>query len=783
MIASASFDFSTHVRRAPGSDNWPLTWADDDHQYTSWGDGGGFSGTDSACRVSLGIARIEGTATGSIGHDIWGDPNCADHPYQFGGKTQAILSIGPTLYFWGSPGSDVNGLDYQRLYKSTNHGATWTNTGVEWTYSAHRIGLFAFLQFGKAYQGARDGYVYIYAAKLQAYVFDSQKPGQIFLLRVPVAGIESQSQYQFFRGLDASGNPTWGTFSERQPVFQDPNGVLRSSAIYNPGLGRYLLVTNHTSDLDGNIGIFDAPEPWGPWTTVMYELGWPKGGEVVRTTFFANFSPKWWSDAGRGFVFVFTGVGANDSYNSVRGAFQLRTGGEPPPPSTDPRAHWRFDDGTGTIALDSSGGGSAGTLVNGPVWTTGRIGGALSFDGVNDVVVVNDPGSTSALDLRADFTMGAWVRFVSLPATGGASFPRILQKSASASTAGSYYLAARTDSPAPRLSLRLRFGGATYTLDGSNALATGRWYHVAAVKQGTTVRLYLDGVQDGPTHAVPAGAPDANNDPLHVGEAPSNSDGALSGSVDDARLYDRALSASEVAALASGASDITPPSAPAILAATAADTSRIDLRWSAASDAESGVASYNVDRGGVTIASVADTFYADTGLQASTTYTYRITAVNGAGLAGSSSPPVSATTLAPPNEPPTVDAGADTTITFPVDSVYVQGAIADDGRPGGSVTAIWSVVSGPGPVTFASPASAATFVRFSASGTYLLRLTASDGLLAASDEIQVVVNPQPPPSSLFASYLGFDGVNDLAHVNDPGSGSELDLRPDFTMEA
>jgi hypothetical protein len=322
VIGSPTFDFSTHVRLAPGSDNWPLTWADDDNQYTSWGDGGGFKGTDSVCRVSLGFGRLEGPASGFVGHDIYGDPACADYPAQITGKTYAVISIGGTLYFWGSPGSDVSGLDYQHLYKSTNHAATWTDTGVEWTYSADQIGLFAFLQFGKDYQGARDGYVYIYATHIQSYTWATQKPGEIYLIRVPKAQIESKSQYEFFSGLDSSGNPLWGPIASRKPVFVDPEGVMRSSAIYDPGLGRYLLVTNHTQNSSGDIGIFDAPEPWGPWTTVFYVNGWPAGGEVERNTFFANFSPKWWSNGGRDFVFVFTGKSTNDSFNSVAGSFQ-----------------------------------------------------------------------------------------------------------------------------------------------------------------------------------------------------------------------------------------------------------------------------------------------------------------------------------------------------------------------------------------------------------------------------------------------------------------------------
>jgi len=327
VISSLTFDFSTHVRKAAGSDNWPLTWAADDHQYTSWGDGGGFSGDSSTCRVSLGFGRLEGLARGFVGHDIWGDTACADYPAQFGGKTRTVLAVDGALYFWGSPGSNVNGLDYQRLYKSTNSAASFTSAGVEWTYADHRLGLFAFLQFGKDCQGARDSYVYVYATNVKAYSWDIQKPGEIFLLRAPRAQIQSQSQYQFFKGRDAGGNPLWGSFAERKPVFVDPNGVMRNSAIYNPGLQRYFLVTNHTQINSGNVAIFDAPEPWGPWTTVMYETGWPRGGEVERNTFFANFSPKWWSNGGKNFVFVFTGKVTNDSFNSVEGAFQMAPGG------------------------------------------------------------------------------------------------------------------------------------------------------------------------------------------------------------------------------------------------------------------------------------------------------------------------------------------------------------------------------------------------------------------------------------------------------------------------
>lgn len=321
IIESVRFDFSTHRRLAPGSDNWPLTWGADGHLYTSWGDGGGFSGTNQRCRVGLGFGRIEGGARGFQGHDIWGDTTCAPSAARFGGKTRTILSIDGTLYFWRSPGSTVRGLDYQRLYRSDDRARTWWDTGVAWTYRRHRIGFFAFLQFGRDHSEARDEHVYIYASGLTTYSWETQRPGEIFLIRVPRHRLEDTDAYDFYRGATADGRPLWGTFAERVPVFRDPNGVMLTSATYVSGIRRYLLVTGHTRDANGNIAIFDAPEPWGPWSTVLYARRWPGNGHVPASTFFANFSPKWWSEGGRRFVLVFTGRGENDSFNSVEGEF------------------------------------------------------------------------------------------------------------------------------------------------------------------------------------------------------------------------------------------------------------------------------------------------------------------------------------------------------------------------------------------------------------------------------------------------------------------------------
>jgi hypothetical protein len=99
------------------------------------------------------------------------------------------------------------------------------------------------------------------------------------------------------------------------------------------------------------------------------------------------------------------------------------------------------------------------------------------------------------------------------------------------------------------------------------------------------------------------------------------------------------------------------------------------------------------------------------------------------------------TSAGPANQAPTVNAGPDQAITLP-DSATLSGTVSDDGlpTPPGEVTLNWTRVSGPGTLTFSAPTAATTTASFSAAGTYVLRLTASDGALTQSDDMTVTVN-------------------------------------------
>ncbi|HEV2904090.1 MAG TPA: discoidin domain-containing protein, partial [Pyrinomonadaceae bacterium] len=136
-------------------------------------------------------------------------------------------------------------------------------------------------------------------------------------------------------------------------------------------------------------------------------------------------------------------------------------------------------------------------------------------------------------------------------------------------------------------------------------------------------------------------------------------------------------------------------------------------------------------------------------------------------------------TVIPENHAPTANAGADQQITLP-NTAALNGSVNDDGLPAGStLTNTWSKVSGPGTVTFGNPNTAITTAAFSVAGTYLLRLTASDSELSASDDVQITVIPE---NHAPAASAGVDQTITLpAHANLNGSVSDDGLPAGSTL--
>lgn len=122
-----------------------------------------------------------------------------------------------------------------------------------------------------------------------------------------------------------------------------------------------------------------------------------------------------------------------------------------------------------------------------------------------------------------------------------------------------------------------------------------------------------------------------------------------------------------------------------------------------------------------------------------TRYDWQFMPISGQPFTDSGSAPC--VTLSTTNQPPTVNAGADQTLSLP-NQATLQGTVTDDGRPNppATVTTTWSKVSGPGAVTFTNAKALITNVSFAAAGSYLLQLSASDGSLSAADQMVVTVS-------------------------------------------
>jgi hypothetical protein len=330
VVRGIAFDWSSYQSTAEGSDLWPLTWCEDDNQYTAFGDGGGFGGSNTEGRTSLGFARISGSHANFVGTNLWGgkDPIAEE---TFRGKTTSIFCLGGDLYAWLSPGSEEAAMDWKRLIVSEDKGVTWQ----EDAFPQSQVdgcrgcpGIPYTIQYGRNYGANSDGWVYTYWIEIQQPgVWEVQTPGVLWLSRARAANraFTNRANWEWLVSRGGS-SPQWGDMDDRAPVLEDSRGLMRGSAIFVPGLRRYLMVTNHTARNQGNLTMWEAPQPWGPWTKFFDAAGWPENDpdvpDGVPPRFaLGNFSPKWFSSSGRSGVFVWFHP---DQWNSVEVELDVR---------------------------------------------------------------------------------------------------------------------------------------------------------------------------------------------------------------------------------------------------------------------------------------------------------------------------------------------------------------------------------------------------------------------------------------------------------------------------
>ena len=334
-ITEVTLDESTHVQLAPGSDNWATTWGADGNLYTTWGDGGGFGGTNQVGRVSLGFARIEGSPDDLMAANVWGGA-MPENDATFEGKSYGLVSVGGSLFAWVGvqPG---NQFATMRLYRSDDYAASWQDTGQEIATSDFG-GAFShpdIISFGMDNGDAPDEYVYVF--------WNGEKtPGPassdaIYLTRVPATSIDDLATYEVLSGL-AGGAAQWSSdFAERVPAYENAGAIhWVHNVVYVAGLDKYVLINNASPnpaddfpgpDFASDIEWLHADAPWGPFVPIQTFVDWqpPGASEGDRYTFFFDLPGKWQSADGLSFTLVFTGVGQFDSWNTMSGEFTVQT--------------------------------------------------------------------------------------------------------------------------------------------------------------------------------------------------------------------------------------------------------------------------------------------------------------------------------------------------------------------------------------------------------------------------------------------------------------------------
>jgi len=293
-----------------------------------------------------------------------------------------------------------------------------------------------------------------------------------------------------------------------------------------------------------------------------------------------------------------------------------------PPPGLV--AAYGFNEGSGTLVTDLSGNGNNGT-ISGATWTTsGRYGNALSFNGTNALVTVNNAPS---LQLTSAMTLEAWV----YPTTVNSTWQDVIYKGND-----NYYLEGTSSNSGHPVAGAI-VGGVYAAAIGPNSLTANTWAHLAETYDGATVRLYVNGWQVA-SHAQ-TGAIATSTNPLQIG-GDSIYGQYFAGRIDEVRIYNLALSVAEIQSdlntpLGPGQPDTQPPTAPANLLATAIGVSQIHLNWTASTD-NVGVAGYLVERQDpgsssfVQVGMSTGTSYNDTGLVAGSVYSYRVRATDAA---------------------------------------------------------------------------------------------------------------------------------------------------------
>ena len=191
--------------------------------------------------------------------------------------------------------------------------------------------------------------------------------------------------------------------------------------------------------------------------------------------------------------------------------------------------YWKFDEGTGITANDSSGNNKTGTLTDGPTWTTGKVGDGISFDGLGNYIIMS-PGYSFGGN---NWTIAAWIY--------------------SRAAAGELFNVDRGSNGGQAFRLfievqKLKGVIANLSLDNylSTPISLNEWHYVVFKREGLLMKGYVDGVL-GLSVSISGSLPNLPN--LYIA---ATGDVYFNGIIDEVQIYNRALSEGEISAIYNG---------------------------------------------------------------------------------------------------------------------------------------------------------------------------------------------------------------------------------------
>ena len=416
-------------------------------------------------------------------------------------------------------------------------------------------------------------------------------------------------------------------------------------------------------------------------------------------------------------------------------------------------AYWPFDEGAGTSTGDATGNGQDATLNGGASWTSGLLGSAISFDGVDDHVLASSAAALEVGKDGADFSVSFWINL----RQESQELATIIHMGGS-ETQNTFWIARYPNSR------KLYFAVSTTTgpLEGAvsnGGLALNQWTHIALVKESGLISLFIDSKLDQVRPLT--GTAISNPGPLHIGDDPWH--GGIGASLDEIAIYNRALSSSEITFLsdpansaigANSAPEITDPGdqssplASVSLAIAAYDADGDQLTFSddgqlppgLTLDPNSGLISGTPTQPGIYTPEIT---VSDASRSASVRFQWQIRS------------PIAATASAPGP----VQAGA--SAIFGVDS------------PSQNLSFVWNFGDGTAPQTTSSVSSQHVFQQ---AGRYTVTVTISDDLgqstqLSFYQAVHRPLTARPPAVSQSLVYEVRTGSNDRIWNTNPDNDS------------